>query len=54
MECHETLFDEQFLRVLHAIEELMDRAPLKDAMTQLPRNIYEIVKQYEHIPNVTA
>ena len=23
-------------------------------MTQLPRNIYEIVKQYEHIPNVTA
>ena len=32
----------------------MDLAPLKDAMTQLPRNIYEIVKQYEHIPNVTA
>ena len=51
---HETLFDEQFLRVLHAIEELMDLAPLKDAMTQLPRNIYEIVKQYEHISNVTA
>ena len=51
---HETLYDEQFLRVLHAIEELTDLAPLKDAMTQLPRNIYEIVKQYEHIPNVTA
>ena len=51
---HETLFDEQFLRVLHAIEELTDLAPLKDAMTQLPKNIYEIVKQYEHIPNVTA
>ena len=51
---HETLLDEQFLRVLYAIEELTDLAPLKDAMTQLPRNIYEIVKQYEHIPNVTA
>ena len=51
---HETLFDEQFLRVLHAIEELMDLAPLRDAMTQLPKNIYEIVKQYEHIPSVTA
>ena len=23
-------------------------------MTQLPKNIYEIVKQYERIPNVTA
>ena len=51
---HETLFDEQFLRVLHAIEELTDLAPLKDAMTQLPKNIYEIVKQYERIPNITA
>ena len=51
---HETLFDEHFLRVLHAIEELTDLAPLKDAMTQLPKNIYEIVKQYEHIPNVTV
>ena len=51
---HETLFDKQFLRVLHAIEELTDIAPLKDAMTQLPKNIYEIIKQYEHIPNVTA
>ena len=51
---HETLFDEQFLRVRHAIEELTDLAPLKDAMTQLPINIYEIVKQYEHIPNVTV
>ena len=51
---HETLFDEQFLRVLHAVEELTDIAPLKDAMTQLPKSIYEIVKQYEHIPVVTA
>ena len=51
---HETLFDEQFLRVLHAIEELTDIAHLNDAMTQLPKSIYEIVKQYEHIPVVTA
>ena len=32
----------------------MDIAPLRDAMTQLPKNIYEILKQYEHIPKVTA
>ena len=51
---HETLFDEQFLKVLHAVEELTDIAPLKDAMTQLPKNIYEIIKQYEYIPKVTA
>ena len=51
---HETLFDEQFLRVFHAVEELMDLAPLRDAMTQLPNNIYEIIKQYELIPNVTT
>ena len=51
---HETLFDEQFLRVLHAVEELTDIAPLKDTMTQLPKSIYEIVKQYEHIPVITA
>ena len=40
--------------MLHAVEELTDIAPLKDAMTQLPKSIYEIVKQYEHIPVVTA
>ena len=40
--------------MLHAVEELTDVAPLKDAMTQLPKSIYEIVKQYEHIPVVTA
>ena len=51
---HETLFDDQFLRVLHTVKELTDIAPLKDAMNQLPKSIYEIVKQYEHIPVVTA
>ena len=35
---HETLFDEHFLRMLHAVEELTDIAPLKDAMTQLPKS----------------
>ena len=40
--------------MLHAVEELTDLAPLRDPMTQLPKNIYEIIKQYEHIPNVTA
>ena len=51
---HETLFYEQFLRVLHAVEESTDITPLRDAMTQLAKNIYEIFKQYEHIPKVTA
>ena len=40
--------------VLHDVEELTDIAPLKDAMTQLPKNIYEIIQQYEHIPKVTT
>ena len=51
---HETLFDEQFLRVLHAVEEITDVTPLKDAMTQLPKQIYDIMRQHEHIPVVTA
>ena len=32
----------------------MDITPLKDAMTQLPKQIYDIVKQHEHILVVTA
>ena len=50
----EVLFDEQFLSVLHAREELMDVSPLQNAVTQLPKDIYKIVKQYEHIPKVSA
>ena len=50
----EVLFDEQFLSVLHAIEELMNVSPLQNAVTQLPKDIYKIFKQYEHIPKVSA
>ena len=48
----ETLFDEQFLNVLHAIEEITDTSPLRDAAINLPKDIYEIVKRYEKIPVV--
>ena len=50
----ETLFDEQFLNVLHAIEEITDTSPLRDAAINLPKDIYEIVKQYERIPVVSV
>ena len=50
----EVLFDEQFLSILHAIEELTDVSPLQNAVTQLPKDIYKIVKQYEQIPKVST
>ena len=50
----EVLFDEQFLTILHAVEELTDVSPLQNAVTQLPESIYEIVKQYEHMPVVSV
>ena len=48
----ETLFDEQFLNILYAIEEIIDTSPLRDGVINLPKDIYEIVKQYEKIPVV--
>ena len=50
----EVLFDEHFLTILHAVEELTDASPLQNAVTQLPEDIYKIVRQYEHIPVVSA
>ena len=50
----EVLFDEQFLSILHAIEELTDVSSLQNAVTQLPKDIYKIVKQYEHIPKLST
>ena len=50
----ETLMDEQFLLVLHAIEEITDVTPLKEAVLQLPKRIYEIVGQYEQLTEVPA
>ena len=37
----EVLMDEQFLNVLHAIEEITDATPLREAAKQLPKQIYE-------------
>ena len=44
----ETLMDEQFLIVLH------DVTPLREAALQLPKKIYEIVRQYEQLTEVPA
>ena len=50
----ETLMDEQFLIVLHAVEEITDVTPLREAALQLPKKIYEIVRQYEQLTEVPA
>ena len=50
----EVLFDEQYLTILHAIEQLTDVSPLQNAVAQLPKDIYKIVRQYEHVPEVSA
>ena len=50
----ETLMDEQFLVVLHAIEEITDITPLREASLHLPKKIYEIVKIHEQLTRVPA
>ena len=50
----ETLMDEQFLIVLHVVEEITDVTPLREAALQLPKKIYEIVRQYEQLTEVPA
>ena len=45
----ETLMDKQFLIILHAIEEITDVTPLREAAIQLPKKIYEIVKLHEQL-----
>ena len=50
----ETLMDEQFLSILHAVEEITDVTPLREAAIQLPKKIYEIVRQYEQLKEVPA
>ena len=50
----ETLMDEQFLTMLHAIEEITDVTPLREAALQLPKKIYEIVKIHEQLTRVPA
>ena len=50
----ETLMDEQFLIILHAIEEITDVTPLREAAIQLPKKIYEIVKLREQLTTIPA
>ena len=50
----ETLMDEQFLSVLHAVEEITDVTPLREAALHLPKKIFEIVRQYEQLTEVPA
>ena len=50
----ETLMDKQFLMIFHAIEEITDATPLREAAIQLPKKIYEIVKLHEQLTNIPA
>ena len=50
----ETLMDEQFLTILHAIEGITDTTPLKEAAKQLPKQIYEIIKSQEQLTRIPA
>ena len=50
----ETLMDGQFLIILHAIEEITDVTPLREAAIQLPKKIYEIVKLHEQLTTIPA
>ena len=50
----EVLMDEQFLKVLHSIEEITDATLLKDAAKQLPKQIYNIIQSQEQITRISA
>ena len=48
----ETLMDEQFLIILHAIEEITDVTPMREAAIQLPKKIYKVVKLHEQLTTI--
>ena len=50
----EVLMDEQFLNVLHSIEEITDATPLRDAAKQLPRQLYGIVQPHKQMTRIPA
>ena len=50
----EVLMDEQFLNVLHAIEEITDATPLRKAAKQLPKQIYEIIQSQKQLTRIPA
>ena len=50
----EVLMDEQFLKVLHSIEEITDTTPLRDTARQLPKQIYNIIQSQEQMTRISA
>ena len=50
----EVLMDEQFLNVLHSIEEITDATPLREAAKQLPKQIYNIIQSQEQLTRIPA
>ena len=50
----EVLMDEQFLNVLHSIEEITDATPLRDATKQLPKQLYGIIQAHEQMTRIPA
>ena len=46
--------DEQFLNVLHSIEEITDAIPLRDMAKQLPKQIYNIIQSQEQMTRISA
>ena len=50
----EVLMDEQFLKVLHSIEEITDTTPLRDVAKQLPKQIYNIIQSQEQMTRISA
>ena len=50
----EILMEEQFLNVLHSIEEITDANPLREAAKQLPKQIYNIIQSQEQLTRIPA
>ena len=50
----EVLMDEQFLNVLHTLEEITDATPLRDAARQLPKQLYGIIQAHEQMTRIPA
>ena len=50
----EVLMDEQFLNVLHSVEEITDATPLRDAARQLPKQLYSIIQVHEQMTRIPA
>ena len=50
----EVLKDEQFLNVLHSIEEITNATPLREAAKQIPKQIYNIIQSQEQLTRIPA